>query len=186
MKNYFTDEELVNQYQETRQNDYFEQLYERYCDKVHRKCMSFTKDSMQADDLTQDIFLRLINKIDGYKHQAKFSTWLYSITYNYCTDQVRAPRSRKETLLGEGWEGLNINADDGLSEREELAARQVQKAMMRLAPEDQSLLRQKYQDDLSVRDLAYSHSLTESAVKMRLKRSRDRLRQYYQEQMADY
>lgn len=180
-----TDEELVNQYLETGQEDYFEQLYKRYCQKVHRKCLSFTKDSMQADDLTQDIFLRLFMKLEGYKQQAKFSTWLYSITYNYCADQVRTPRWRQETLMGEGWESLNVNDDDGSAERDELEANEIQRAMMCMAPDEQSLLREKYQQNLSIRELASNHSITESAVKMRLKRSRDRLRQIYSEQIVD-
>ncbi|GAB3555528.1 RNA polymerase sigma factor [Spirosoma fluminis] len=179
----YSDEELVSNYLETQENDYFEQLYERYCHKVHRKCLSFTKDSSQAQDLTQDIFLRLMLKLKGFKQQAKFSTWLYSITYNYCTDQIRTPRYRQETLMDEGWETLNLNADDGV--REELEAWQLQQAMLRLAPDDQDLLQQKYQEDLSIRELAIRHSITESAVKMRLKRSRDRLRQYYAEQRID-
>ncbi|GAB3503339.1 RNA polymerase sigma factor [Spirosoma knui] len=181
----YSDEELVSNYLETQENDYFEQLYERYCHKVHRKCLSFTKDSSQAQDLTQDIFLRLMLKLKGFKQQAKFSTWLYSITYNYCTDQVRTPRYRQETLMDEGWETLDLNADDGAPEQEELEAWQLQQAMLRLAPDDQDLLQQKYQEDLSIRELAIRHSITESAVKMRLKRSRDRLRQYYAEQRID-
>ena len=181
----FSDEELVNFYLETRQNDYFEQLYQRYCHKVNAKCMSFTKNTAQAEDLTQDIFLRLIAKLDSYKRQAKFSTWLYSITYNYCTDQVRSPRRRQEQLLVDGWEKLNVGTDDSLAESDELSSRYVQQAMMRLPYVEQQLLRQKYEDDFSIRELADHHSVTESAVKMRLKRSRDRLRQYYWESVTD-
>ncbi len=180
----FTDEELVSSYLETRENDYFEQLYSRYCHKVHRKCLSFTKDSTQADDLTQDIFLRLILKLDGYKKQAKFSTWLYSITFNYCTDQVRLPKRRQEVHMDDNWDGINIATDDS-AEREEMEARLVHKAMATLSVDEQDLLRQKYQDNVSVRDLASANSLTESAVKMRLKRSRDRLRSTYWEMAAD-
>lgn len=178
MTHKFTDEELVSNYLETRQNDYFEQLYERYCNKVHRKCLSFTKDSEQAQDLTQDIFLRLITKLGSYKQQARFSTWLYSITHNYCTDQVRSPRRRDEVVIGDNWEDINVS-DDGTAELDELAAKRVQRAMLLLNSEDQQLLRLKYQDDVSIKELANRSALTESAVKMRLKRSRDRLRCYY-------
>lgn len=179
----FTDEELVSQYLETRQNDYFEQLYTRYCNKVHQKCLSFTKDDMQAEDLTQDIFIRLINKLDGYKKQAKFSTWLYSITHNYCADQIKAPRRRYEKGANENWEGLNIPVDDS-AEREELEEQLIRLAMNRLSAEEQNLLRMKYQDEVSIKELAVYYSLTESAVKMRLKRSRDHLRTMYHQAVA--
>lgn len=177
---HFSDEELVSNYLETRRNDYFEQLYERYCSKVHRKCLSFTKDSMQAEDLTQDIFIRLIVKLNGYKKQAKFSTWLYSITHNYCTDQIKLPKRRLEVATSGNWDGI-LTPNDDSADREEAADQLIQLAMSKLSVDEQGLLRQKYQDDLSIKDLATYYSLTESAVKMRLKRSRDRLREIYQQ-----
>lgn len=184
MNKLYTDEELVSGYLATRQEDYFEQLYDRYCHKVHRKCLSFTKDKMQADDLTQDIFLRLLGKLDSYKQQAKFSTWLYSITYNYCTDQARSARVRNQPLLIDNWSSINLTADDTDVEQVELARRQIQQALLRLPLFEQCLLNKKYLEDSSVRDMASHFSLTESAIKMRLKRSRDRLRQYYVEVAA--
>ena len=172
-----TDEELVNHYLVTRQNDYFGQLYQRYCDKVYQKCLLFTNDKMQADDLTQDIFLRLLNKLDTYKQQAKFSTWLYSITRNYCTDQVRAPQARRQVSLSSQWDFTDLDEDNAVEQ--EFALSQLQTALQQLSPVEQSMLQKKYQDDVSIQALAMHYSLTESAVKMRLKRSRDRLRQQY-------
>lgn len=179
MKRKFTDEELVNNYLETHQNDYFEQLYERYCHKVHQKCLSFTKNNAHAEDLTQDIFLRLVLKLSGYKHQARFSTWLYSITHNYCTDQVRGPRNRIEFTVGDNWGEISVCADDGTAHQDEQDAQRIERAMTCLTYDEQQLLRLKYQDNVSIRKLAEGKALTESAVKMRLKRSRDRLRHYY-------
>ena len=179
----FTDEELVSRYLETRSNDYFEQLYERYCNKVHRKCLSFTKDTMQAEDLTQDIFIRLIVKLDGYKKQAKFSTWLYSVTHNYCADQIKLPRQRQEIVTNGNWDSIVISVDDS-AEQEEAQGRLIQLAMNKLSRDEQGLLRQKYQEEVSIKELAEYYSLSESAVKMRLKRSRDRLRELYKQVAA--
>lgn len=177
----FTDEELVRLYVETQKNAYFERLYERYCDKVYRKCLSFTKDPLQAEDLTHDIFLKLVIKLGGFKEQAKFSTWLYSITYNHCTDHMRSPHRRTEVYMDEGWERLDVGEDDGLAELAEMEAQQLRKAMDQLDPTEQSLLLMKYQDNVSIRELADLNGITESAVKMRLKRTRDKLRKYYLE-----
>ena len=162
-------------------NVYFEQLYERYCDKVYRKCLSFTKDPMQAEDLTHDIFLKIILKLSSFREQAKFSTWLYSITYNYCTDQVRSPHRHQEVHLDEGWERFEAGTDDGLSELAEMQAQQLRRAMDQMPVDEQALLMMKYQDDISIREIANVNGTTESAVKMRLKRSRDKLRKYYLE-----
>ncbi|GAB3564518.1 RNA polymerase sigma factor [Spirosoma luteolum] len=181
MKHY-TDEELVRMFIDTQQNTYFERLYERYCDKVYRKCLSFTKDPMQAEDLTHDIFLKLVVKLGSFKEQARFSTWLYSITYNYCTDHVRSPARRNEIYMDEGWERLDVGEqEDNLEEIAEMEAVRLKKALEYLGPDERSLLLMKYQDDISLRELADMSGITESAVKMRLKRSRDKLRKYYLE-----
>lgn len=177
----FSDEELVRLYVETQRNAYFERLYKRYCDKVYRKCLSFTKDPVRAEDLTHDIFLKLVVKLSGFRGQSKFSTWLYSITYNYCTDQLRSHNVRREVYIDDGWERLDVGDDDGLAELAEMEAQQLQKALHYLPLEEQTMLLMKYQDDISIREIAVHSGLTESAVKMRLKRSRDKLRKHYLE-----
>lgn len=174
-----SDEELVRLYVDTQQNIYFERLYERYCDKVYRKCLSFTKDPVRAEDLTHDIFLKLVVKLSSFREQAKFSTWLYSITYNYCTDQLRSQNLRREVYIDDGWERLDVGTDDGLAELAEMEAQQLERALHQLPPDEQTMLLMKYQDDISIRDIANLNGLTESAVKMRLKRSRDKLRKHY-------
>ncbi|GAB3943546.1 RNA polymerase sigma factor [Spirosoma harenae] len=176
---HYSDEELVRFYVDTQRNIYFEKLYERYCDKVYRKCLSFTKDPVRAEDLTHDIFLKLVVKLGSFREQAKFSTWLYSITYNYCTDQIRSHNLHREVYMDEGWERLDIGAEDGLAELAEMEAKQLERALRQLPPDEQTLLLMKYQDDISIRDIADINGLTESAVKMRLKRSRDKLRKHY-------
>ena len=178
---HISDEELVRLYVETQRNTYFERLYERYCDKVYRKCLSFTKDPVRAEDLTHDIFLKLVVKLSSFREQAKFSTWLYSITYNYCTDQLRSHNLRREVYMDDNWERLDVGSDDGLAELVEMEALQLERALHQLAPDEQTLLLMKYQDDISIRDIADLNGLTESAVKMRLKRSRDKLRKHYLE-----
>lgn len=180
MKQY-SDEELVRLYIETQRNPYFEQLYERYCDKVYRKCLSFTKNPARAEDLTHDIFLKLVVKLSSFKEQSRFSTWLYSITYNYCTDQLRTHQMRREVHIDDGWERLDVGTDDGLAEMAEMEAQQLELALHKLPVDEQAMLLMKYQDDISIRDIANINGLTESAVKMRLKRSRDKLRKHYLE-----
>ncbi|GAB3503342.1 RNA polymerase sigma factor [Spirosoma knui] len=178
----FSDEELVRLYLETQRNQYFESLYERYCDKVYRKCLSFSKDPVQAEDYTHDVFLKLVTKLGSFREQAKFSTWLYTLTYNYCLDQTRASAYRREVYVDEGWDRLNVvSDDDSHAEVTELEVQHLQKAMQRLAAEERMLLLMKYQDDISIREIADLNGLTENAVKMRLKRSRDKLRKIYLE-----
>lgn len=178
MKQY-TDEELVRLYVETQRNQYFEALYTRYCDKVYRKCLSFTKDSARAEDFTHDIFLKLIVKLGGFKEQAKFSTWLYSVTYNYCTDHTRVRRGNE--VLTDDIERVPDLGDDNDAEIAEMQSVGLRKALEQLNTDEKALLMMKYQDDFSIRDIADMTKVTESAVKMRLKRAKDKLRKHYLE-----
>ena len=75
------------------------------------------KDSARAEDFTHDIFLKLILKLGTYKETARFSTWLYSITYNYCMDQLRIYKKRGEVFQDEELEipddtDLNVAFED--------------------------------------------------------------------------
>ncbi len=176
---HLSDEELVRLYVKTQRNPYFEALYTRYCDKVYRKCLSFTKNSERAEDFTHDIFIRVVTKLSGFREQAKFSTWLYSVTYNYCMDQMRSPR-QKEVYSDEPYEGVGLYDDDD-AEVAEMEAQRLSKALDHLTPDERGLLMMKYQDDTSIRDIADAQQITESAVKMRLMRAKEKLRKRYLE-----
>ena len=173
-----TDEHLVLLYVETQRNEYFEALYSRYCDRVYRKCLSFTKDTARAEDFTHDIFLRLIVKIGTFRGEAKFSTWLLSVTYNYCMDQLRS-QVKTEMYSEEVYADAETMTDDSDAEIAEMQAGRLKNSLETLTVDEQSLLLMKYQDEVSIRDMAGMLDITESAVKMRLKRAREKLRKHY-------
>lgn len=177
----YTDEELVQLFVETQRNQYFEELYERYSDRVYRKCISLVKDQAKAEDFVHDIFLKLILKLGTYKENARFSTWLYSITYNYCMDQLRLNKKRKEVYSDEEIDmpdDIDLNT---LFEDPEVETKRLGTALEILNTEEKSILLMKYQDELSIREIASIFKITESAAKMRLLRTREKLRARYLE-----
>ncbi|MDP5121565.1 MAG: sigma-70 family RNA polymerase sigma factor [Spirosomaceae bacterium] len=177
------DEELVRLYIETQKNRYFEEIYDRYSDKIFRKCYSFVKDTARAQDFTHDIFIKLSVKIGTFKETARFSTWLYSITYNYCMDQLRLIKKRGEYELNENFD---LEAEDDGEDYELLQMKTVglKKSMELLTAEEKAILIMKYQDDFSIKDIADTFGLTESAVKMRLMRTREKVKKVYLENFA--
>ncbi|WP_152759563.1 RNA polymerase sigma factor [Salmonirosea aquatica] len=177
----YSDEELVHRFIITQRNLFFEELYRRYADKVYRKCLSFVKDSARAEDFTHDIFLKLILKLGTYKEDARFSTWLYSITYNYCMDQLRINKKRSEVYAEEELEIPDDTNLDMAFEEPDVEIRRLNEALNYLHTEEKGILMMKYQDDLSIREIAQAFRITESAVKMRLLRSREKLRTRYLE-----
>jgi RNA polymerase sigma-70 factor (ECF subfamily) len=151
-------------------------LYDRYADKVFAKCMSFAHDTQQAEDLAHDIFLKVYLKLGEFRFEAKFSTWLYSITYHECVEYTR--KVKKNTGQQEQYRAEQEafeSADSSDAELLELKIGQLEKLLNKISPEDKALVLMKYQDGLSVQEIMNHTQLGESAVKMRLKRTKDRL-----------
>ena len=184
MKVNLNDEEVIRQYLNTSPNDCFETLYNRYVGKVYNRCLSITKDSEKAHDFTHDIFIRMFARLDRFEERSTFSTWLYSISYNYCIDQIRVSKRLETTALAD-----NIDCQsptNAAAERMEHSLQQLKNAMNTIAPQEAQILRLKYQEGLDVQQIADKLNLRSSAVKMRLKRARDRVRTLCGDSLALY
>ena len=174
-----SDEELVALFLKTQQNIYFEELYRRYAVKVYRRCLFFLKDSHRAEDLTQDIFLKLISRLNSYRKCARFANWISRITYNYCMDHIRMHKRKGEVPL-EFWH------DEGCGnfEHDDYWIVNLRIAIGFLDFKETEILLMKYSDELSIREISNVLEITESAVKMRLLRSREILRTNLQRQLS--
>ncbi|HLJ49316.1 MAG TPA: RNA polymerase sigma factor [Bryobacteraceae bacterium] len=87
------DEELVDRYRsETgpQRERLLNQLFERHHGRVAAWCYRMTGDVDAAADLAQEVFLKAFQHLDSFRHQSKFTTWLYSITRNHCMDALKS------------------------------------------------------------------------------------------------
>ncbi|GAB4036095.1 RNA polymerase sigma factor [Spirosoma gilvum] len=168
-----SDEEMIRHHLPHQPSECFETLYNRYVGKVYKQCLSMTKDSEQAQDFTQDIFLKVFNKLEAFQQRSSFSTWIYAIAYNYCADQLRLAKRLPTIAIGDGLEQTWGELAEAPVHEDMLQL--VAQAMDRLTSEERSLLRLKYQDGMSNEEIADLYNIKLSAVKMRLKRSRERV-----------
>lgn len=168
-----TDEEMIHQVFPDQPDQCFAFLYQRYVGKVYQRCLSMTKDSDQAQDFTQDIFIKVFSKLDAFHERSRFSTWLFAVSSNYCADQLRLGKRFVLTSLDEVLDAdpADLPADYWHEETLQI----VQKAMETLCVQDRDLLRLKYEDGLSVTEIAKVYGLKESTVKMWLKRIREKI-----------
>ncbi len=170
-----SDEEIIRQYLHSNFTGCFENLYNRYVQKVYKQCFSITKNSAQAQDFTHDIFIRIFSRLDSFQGRSTFSTWLYTISYNYCLDQLKRAKRLTTTYLSDEAEYYYTTTDD--AEKTESHLQQLSHVMKTIAPQEAMMLKLKYQDGLPVSQIGQQLNLKESAVKMRLKRSRNKVRQ---------
>ncbi len=156
-------------------------LYDRYSAKVFQKCLGMTRDKDLAHDLTHDIFLKAFVGLVKFDHRSKFGTWLYSITYNYCLDHLRKSQRNRTSDVDEAIDPGGLSEDRYETELLSLRADRLSPVLDAIDPADRAILLMKYQDELSIKDMMEVLVLSESAVKMRVLRARERaLAKYHQ------
>jgi len=93
-QNRLTDEQLMKQFQNGDRQAY-NQLVNKYRDKLINYVYLFTGDITSSEDLVQDTFVKVYTKKDSYREIAKFSTWLYTIAGNLAKTELRKLKRRK-------------------------------------------------------------------------------------------
>jgi RNA polymerase sigma factor (sigma-70 family) len=149
---------------------------------VYGKCLGFSKSPEEAQDMTHDIFVQLFVKLKSFKGKSKFSTWLYAFTYNFCLNYLQRKLNKsKETFteLNEEYHGAVNEPEVSDAEIFEMKVDKLSKALELINPDEKALLLMKYQDDFSIQDIILALDIGESAVKMRLKRAKSKLINFY-------
>ena len=82
--------------------DAFEQLYHRHFRRVYALCLRMTTNPSTAEDLTQEVFIHLFNKIGSFRGDSAFTTWLHRMTVNHVLMFFRKSSTRSELLTNEG------------------------------------------------------------------------------------
>ena len=173
-----TDEVLVKLIVSSKDPILFKVLYERYIFKVYNTCLSFSNNNQEAEDICQDIFLKLLDKIHGFKGASKFSTWLYSLTYNHCVNYFHRNKVKKLEKITSNIEQMCDEVTAQSNDEELVQMKKLEKlgkALDLIPFEDKQILILKYQEFKSVKDLMDLHNAGESAIKMRLKRAKEKL-----------
>ncbi len=176
-----TDEELVEKIVADNDAMLFGVLYDRYAKMVYNKCYGFARSQDEAEDLTQDVFLLLFIKLASFKGKSKFSTWLYSFTYNFCVNYVNRNKQRKMSDKSVPMDSAEYKLTEEVSDESiyEMKTHKLEKALALVSAEDKSILLLKYQDGASIKELGDLYEIGESAVKMRVKRAKAKLMEIY-------
>ncbi len=73
----------------------YEELLDRFQNKVFNKCLSFVPNKEDAEDIAQEVFVEIFRSIQNFKGQAKLSTWIYRIATNKCLEFIRKKNTKK-------------------------------------------------------------------------------------------
>ncbi len=170
----------------------FELLVTRHRKALFNFILRFVRDTAQAEDVTQETFLRLVKGADAYERQAKFTTWLYTIARNLCVDAARRGKHRKAASLDApiGEEDgstslLDLVADGGAAvdrqaQSRELALR-LRQAIEALPDEQREIFLLREVADLQFNEIAKVIGCPENTVKSRMRYALEKLREALEE-----
>jgi RNA polymerase sigma-70 factor (ECF subfamily) len=151
----------------------FSRIVDRYWDRLHRWLYHLTHDRHQAEDLTQETFLKALAALGSFRPGSNFRAWLFRIGHNNFVNLKRAAKRVKGTMPEEPEEMPKPAPADILADRESLAA--VTAAVAELPPEFRSALLMHTQEGLSYREIAAIVKTTEETARWRVFKARQKL-----------
>lgn len=159
------------------QADSFYPIIKTYESQVFSLALKMMKDREAAEDVAQDAFIKAFEKIHTYKGEAKFSTWLYRITFNLCVNQLKKVRPSKSLNDDEFIENCDHASDLNTWKdyREKERAEFLKIAMEQLHQEDQWILTLYYQQEQSLEEIETISGTNKNNLKVKLFRARKRL-----------
>ena len=162
----------------------FAGLVERHHRPVFGLILRTLGNRARAEELTQEVFLRVYRGLKYFRGQARLSTWIYRIAVNLCTEERAALRPEVPLDLPEGWERRSIDpggvdqAFGAIELKDRLA-----KALARLTPRERMLVTGHYLRDVQYEALAEALDMPLGTVKTQLFRAKAKLRTLLEEEL---
>jgi RNA polymerase sigma factor (sigma-70 family) len=167
-------------------------LVERYKSYVFTLTLRFTKNREDAEEVSQDIFIKAYRSLADFKGTAKFSTWLYTIVNTTCITFLRKKRLDIKSLDDERTFEVADSQDSGFRANQvEQKSRQnmVNQAIAMLNPDDAQIITLFYKNEQSLEEIGQILGLEANTAKVRLHRARTRLKEkmekYFTEEVKD-
>jgi RNA polymerase sigma-70 factor (ECF subfamily) len=151
-------------------------LVNRYSNMVYSLVLKLLKNETDAEDLAQEVFIAAYGSLNSFKGNAKFSTWIYRIAYNKAISQLRKKNiefsTENDLLLENNSEPIFQSPQTDEEEKINL----LQAYIRLLSDEEQLLIMLHYFENQSIEDISLVTGLTEANVKVKLFRTRKKLK----------
>ncbi|HEY9364413.1 MAG TPA: sigma-70 family RNA polymerase sigma factor [Chitinophagaceae bacterium] len=177
-----TDIEIISRVLNGEQNAYAE-LVNRYQNYVFTLALRFTKNREDAEEVSQDIFIKAYRSLSDFKGASKFSTWLYTIVYTTSITFLRKKRPDIRSLDDERTLELADSQDSGFSANQveqKSKVNMVTKAIALLSSDDAQIITLFYKAEQNLEEIGKILGLETNTVKVRLHRARTRLKEKMQ------
>lgn len=143
------------------------QSAQRYTRNMYRLAFSYCRNREDAEDVVQEVFLKLLRQKSEFLDEQKLRSWLLKVTVNACMDLLRSPWRGRCCALEEATEPTVL-----MQEESELML-----AVLNLPAKYRGVIHLYYYEDYSITEIAGILNVSESAVRMRLMRARQKLKE---------
>ena len=155
----------------------FSYLVEKYKDYVFNLALKIMKNREEAEEISQDTFIKAFKNLSKFKGESKFSTWLYRITYRTALDRIK---KNKNKILNTPIDEFTIHqiksVEDTLQQIERKERAQIMNdCLLKLSEEERSILWLFYYEELTLKEIVNITPLSEANVKVKLHRGRKNL-----------
>ena len=157
----------------------FDELMIRHERAVYRLCFRFVRNREDAMDLTQEVFIKALEKLTAFRGDARFKTWLYRVAVNHCLSHVKK-HSRKFVEVDENIESIRPSCHNRLLENERRAI--VRRLMLKLPPKQKAILELRMNDNLSYEEIAEILGRSVSTIKSSIFFALTKLKKMVQQQ----
>ena len=157
------------------ETDAFAILVRRYQHVYYRFAVRMLGSHDDADDAVQSAFVRAYRSLASCRNPERFAAWAYQIVVNECRTMAVARQRRELRFVGVDM-GL-LAGDIGQSRLDQEEMQEIQRALNRLDPDQREAFLLKHVEDLEYEEMATLTGASVSALKMRVKRARERLKQ---------
>jgi len=164
----------------------FLEIYKVCRDPMYRLAYRFTKDAESAQDLTQEIFIKVFEKLNSFRCESAFSTWLYRLATNLCLNYQREAKPMAENIDEMEGELVDLTANPaGTLERKELS-QHLEEAIAALPDNLRVVFILVAVEDTSYAEAANILGLKVEAVRMRMSRARQKLKEHLQDYLEEW
>lgn len=154
----------------------YEYFLDKYSQQVFILIIRIVENQEDAEELTQDTFLKAFEHLSSFKAESSFSTWIYRIAYNTAISVTR--KRKQELIVMDSAMLMNISdqqIDDALNDESEERVGKLNKAIKKLDAEERALISLFYNEEKTIGEIALILGLTESNAKVKLHRIRKKL-----------
>ncbi|MDR0861280.1 MAG: RNA polymerase sigma factor [Oscillospiraceae bacterium] len=159
----------------------YEQLVLAHQDKIYGLALKLLHNAQDAEDIAQEVFVKAFTGLQAYRGEARFSVWLYRMTYNMCIDRTR--RAKRAPLQMPHAEEVEFDIKDPSLTPEELLLQRetrdaIERGLQTLPQNQREILILREVTGMSYADIAATLGIGEGTVKSRISRARDALVEY--------